>query len=700
MRKVALAGFFVVVVAAAAFVFMQQRSPEPLSIKKNDPWILQSNDPNNSVGIYLGNGSVGTRIGPEGIGRLEGSPTECLMAGLYEKEAYLPLPNWSDFGLYDSDDKRFELDKKAPYRQTLNMREGYVETELTLVSKNQRLTGKVTVFINRSWDSENGWYSAAIHYELTPSFDGKMQLKDSLNSDAPWVRKVQKELGNGELLFIGVNSSGDRSIVRTAVTDESYRPVVDTFKVKQDKGFALTKFIRTLNLPYDVYSYTDPEYGLDSQAGLAPGTSYTQLFEAHKKAWRALWKSDIVIEGDPKAQQAVHACMFYLLSSVDRDLYYSIQPLGLSSREFWGGHIFWDADIWMYPALLLQHPDLAKSIVDYRFRTLGGAKQKAASNGYKGAEYAWESAATGLETAPKPYSEERHITSDVALAQWQYFVATQDRTWLTGYGWPVISACADYWVSRAKYNPSKDNYEILNVVPPDETADLTNNSAYTNATAAMVLQIATKAAGTVGVSPNPKWAEVAGKMYIPFDKANKRFIEHDNYKGDTTKQADVELMIYPWMVDMPDDVRTASFDYYRQKVYKNGPAMSSSVYAVISAQLGRRAEAYKQFSESYKPFLRGPFLMFNEKRSDTWKNTCFVTGCGGTLQSVIYGFGGLRIGKNPGGFEEALPGLYIKPCLPEHWKKLEIKNINWRGKSYNLKVLPGDKWKLTERAPE
>ena len=96
-------------------------------------------------------------------------------------------------------------------------------------------------------------------------------------------------------------------------------------------------------------------------------------------------------------------------------------------------------------------------------------------------------------------------------------------------------------------------------------------------------------------------------------------------------------------------------------------------------------------------FLRGPFLIFNEKRSKTYDNACFVTGCGGTIQSVLYGFAGLRIGNKPDGFKELLPDLYIKPCLPPKWKKLEIKNLQWRGKSYDLVVSQGNKWELKNR---
>lgn len=696
MRKIiSLLGVMAVIIVAAVYLLQ----PTQLPVKKLDPWILQSNDPNDPYGTYIGNGYIGTRIGPEGVGSRDDKPLPCLMAGLYENEAMKPLPNWSDFPLYDGKGRRFVLDKSAPYRQTVNMREGYVETELTLKSGWQRLSGTVTTFILRPGSPASLNVApniVAVRYSLVPRLPGQIKSRNrSISSMEKWnsVKTTDSGVEVASTPSMGgaalATTTTTKVIVATLPSDPTSIPlhrhsplVITTFTAASGaKGRGekreIDRAIRAVKLAQEM--------------------GFNKLFAQHKRAWRDLWKPDIVIDGDPAAQQAVHAMMFYLLSSANPE--WSIQPLGLSSDEYWGGHIFWDADTWMLPALLLQHPDLAAGIVDYRSKTLPGAQQNAKKRGLTGAEFAWESAATGREVAPEPYKNERHITSDVALAHWQYYTATQDKKWLAERGWPVIQACADYWTARAKFNHVKDNYEILNVVPPDENAEIIKNSAYTNASAKICLNIATQAAHLLGKTPNPKWAEIASKMYVPFDPKTKRFIEYDGYKGQTTKQADVELMIYPLGVDMPDDVRTATFDFYKNKAHKNGPAMTSSIHSIIAAELGRPDEAYEHFQNSYKPFLRGPFNMFNEKQSMTWQNTCFLTGCGGTLQSVIYGFAGLRIGNQPAGFKELLPGLYIKPCLPRKWKKLEIRNLSWRGKTYDLTILPGDKWRLRGQGP-
>jgi trehalose/maltose hydrolase-like predicted phosphorylase len=105
----------------------------------------------------------------------------------------------------------------------------------------------------------------------------------------------------------------------------------------------------------------------------------------------------------------------------------------------------------MYPSLLL-HPDVAASVVDYRSRTLDGARINAEQTGYEGARFAWESANDGTEqtrTWAETRTYEQHITADMALAQWQYYLATGNDSWLANKAWPVLEGAADFWASRA-----------------------------------------------------------------------------------------------------------------------------------------------------------------------------------------------------------------------------------------------------------
>src|SRR5205823_8639088 len=124
------------------------------------------------------------------------------------------------------------------------------------------------------------------------------------------------------------------------------------------------------------------------------------LLSQHITAWHELWQSDIVLEGNASLQRVVHSTLFYLLGSIREHLDISAAPMGLSSAGYYG-HIFWDADTFMFPPLLILHPDLARPIVAFRSRTRGAARKNAQANAFHGAMYPWEAGPEGSETTPR-----------------------------------------------------------------------------------------------------------------------------------------------------------------------------------------------------------------------------------------------------------------------------------------------------------
>jgi len=138
-------------------------------------------------------------------------------------------------------------------------------------------------------------------------------------------------------------------------------------------------------------------------------------------------------------------------------------------------------------------------------------------------------------------------------------------------------------------------------------------------------------------------------------------------------------VIYPAALPMDTKTAEATFDFNAKRPIKSGPAMTDSIHALIAARLGRSTQAEQAFRDSYRPFVRGPFLLFSEKRS--LDRCVFTTGAGGVLQAVIYGFGGLDLTQPTG----TVPG---KPVLPTSWKRLTITGIRRAGKRYTLTVTP------------
>ena len=85
----------------------------------------------------------------------------------------------------------------------------------------------------------------------------------------------------------------------------------------------------------------------------------------------------------------------------------------------------------MFPPLPQPIPT-PRSLVEFRSRTLDAARANAQANGRRGAMYPGEADERGRETTPQfavqNARSEIHVTGDVALAQWQYWLATGDST--------------------------------------------------------------------------------------------------------------------------------------------------------------------------------------------------------------------------------------------------------------------------------
>jgi len=400
-----------------------------------------------------------------------------------------------------------------------------------------------------------------------------------------------------------------------------------------------------------------------------------RLLQFHQKAWDELWKSDITIEGDPQAQQDIHSMVYHLYSFVREGTALSPSPMGLSGLGY-NGHVFWDAELWMFPSILVMHPELAKSMVEYRYQRLEAAKRNAFSKGFKGAMFPWESAASGVEETPVwalsgPF--EHHITACVAIAAWNYYCVTQDKNWLKEKGWPILSATADFWASRVERN-GPGHYDIKNVVAADEWAENVDNDAFTNAAARANLRFATEAAKILGVNADPDWMLVADN--IPILKTEDGVTkEHAGYKGEGIKQADVNLLAYP-LKEITDQAQISKdLSYYETRVPNEGtPAMTQAVFTTLYARLGEGEKAYRWFKDAYIPNLNPPFRVIAETKGGT--NPYFATGAGGIVQSVLMGFGGLEITSK--GITQ------VKSKLPPGWKRLTITGIGGQNRSVTI----------------
>lgn len=412
------------------------------------------------------------------------------------------------------------------------------------------------------------------------------------------------------------------------------------------------------------------------------------LFAHHKSAWEALWKQGYIdIKGDLNLAQVTYAAQYYLYSSLPtREKtkwpgFVGLSPGGLAhgTVKDYGGHVFWDQDTWMYPSILLLHADLGKVLMLSRTRTLDAAKARAVMKGYKGAMYPWESAYSGMETTNdvNVANYEHHVTGDVAYALEQYLYMTQDLDFLKyERGAELVEAIADFWVSRVVRDDKTNKYVIRDVMGPDEYHYPVNNSVYTNFIAVKNLKLAEYCNNLLGVHFNKTllYKLVAHNIYIPFDTQQQYHPEFDNYtNGTTVKQADVILLGFPLMMEMSETVRRNDLTRYGLVSDHNGPAMTWAMFAIGWLEMKELKIANHYFAKNFKNVLQ-PFKMWSEY-SDGSGAVNFLTGMGGFLQGLLFGYAGFRIHSNQ---------LEFDPVLPLNSTQVTLNNLDYLGNSFTL----------------
>ena len=177
-----------------------------------------------------------------------------------------------------------------------------------------------------------------------------------------------------------------------------------------------------------------PAFAHHGSDGMVDDDIYNMIDE-NVAVWESKWADcDCVIKGDPMANHAVRFNIYHLLIvGNERDPKVNIGAKSLSG-EGYKGHVFWDTEIFMLPFFIYTQPETAKALEMYRYHTMSGAIENAKLNGFKGSQYPWESADTGVETTPKwtpdmkvriwTGEEEIQITADVAYGILTYFTAT------------------------------------------------------------------------------------------------------------------------------------------------------------------------------------------------------------------------------------------------------------------------------------
>lgn len=407
--------------------------------------------------------------------------------------------------------------------------------------------------------------------------------------------------------------------------------------------------------------------------------------------------ADVIIEDNPEVQQSIRFNLFHLLQGAGRGGDTSLPAKGLTG-EGYEGHYFWDTEIYALPFFLYTRPEIARDLLEYRYRTLSFARGRAAQLDRRGALFPWRTINGNEASAFFPAgTAQYHINADIAYAVARYLDVTGDDGFRE-MGTEILVETARFWSDLGDYIPSLGNAFCINCVTgPDEYTALVNNNYYTNIMARENLLNAARhlellrekdgraweslAARTGLRAEEPdEWRRAAGAMYLPWDEELGVHPQDDSFlRKARWEAADIPpekrpllmhyhpLTIYRYQVLKQADLVLAEmllghyfsraqkkrdFDYY-DPITTADSSLSPCIQGVMAAELG-----YKE--TSYRHFMRSARMDLDDVNGNV-KDGIHTAAMAGSWISLVYGFAGFR--DNGGEFS-------FSPSLPDAWNRL------------------------------
>ncbi|KAF8246310.1 hypothetical protein K440DRAFT_553753 [Wilcoxina mikolae CBS 423.85] len=642
------------------------------------------------------------------------------------------IPTWSSFVVATADGKHtyapgVDESEIEYYHQTLSLKDGIVTTSVKWrpVKTGPAYDLKFTVLAHRGRIN-----LGMMKIEISSSDDAKLIITDVLDgAGAQRTDPAGKAVENrDDLIWTGVHPDGiknvtayefstldfaygARAVVKNSRMNAEGRPWVtrNDSTIAQEYALDLSGGQKLTVLKYvgiaSTDAFPDPRKTALNAALTAKKVGWKKLVAEHRACWGALWEEgDIEIPGEDvqELQISTRASLFHLLSNVRSENEgagigdNSISVGGLTSDSY-AGLVFWDADLWMLPGLLVLHPEHAASINNYRYRLLPQARENAKEYGLPGALYPWTSARYGNCTGTGPCADyQYHLNTDIALVHWHQFLTTGDMDWFKEKGWPVIQGVAEMWsglVETAKVDDEdglkKGMYVVNNMTDPDEYANHIDNGAFTNAGVKVIMKIAQEAATIVGDTAPAKWADIYKKMFIPYNTNAGIVPEYANMNGSVEiKQADVVLINYPLEFRLNESQALNDLDFYARAQSPDGPAMTWAMFAIGALNLSPHGCAsWTYFIYASQPYLREPYFQFSEQiLDDIYANGntnpafTFLTGHGGFLQIPTHGFTGYR---------PRLDAFYLDPSIPPQLENgVTVKGMKHHDAAFDVHINP------------
>ncbi|SEB52703.1 maltose phosphorylase [Maribacter dokdonensis] len=651
----------------------------------------------------------------------------------------LNAPNWIGINIKINGE---ELDlatckKVSNFRRELNMKEGvYTRSFLAVTSNNVEIEVVVKRFLSLEIDEVG-----AISYQIKvlntkaslvfePYLDSGITNEDSNWDDKFWnttnvsieenrafieAHTMKTEFKTCTFMQASLDYEGATVVGVASEKTDNFVSLKFEQEVEPNTTVTLTKFggyTVTRNHPNDALKQV-----AHNKLSEVSEIGFIGLLQKQKEAWAAIWEmSDIVIEGDVKAQQGIRFNIFQLNQTyLGTDSTLNIGPKGFTGEKY-GGSTYWDTEAYCIPFYMATKDDkVARKLLKYRYNHLEKAIENAKKLGFLNGAALYPMVTMNGEECHNEWEitfEEIHRNGAIAFAIHNYFRYTGDYSYIPEMGLEVLIGISRFWHQRVNLSKDKNKYVMLGVTGPNEYENNVNNNWYTNYLAKWCINYTLtqldkvksgypddyhRVVGKTKLTDREceKWKKVANKMYFPYSKEYGVFLQQDGFldkelvkvddlpkserpinqkwswdrilRSPYIKQADVLQGFYFFEEDFSTEDLERHFDFYEPFTVHES-SLSPCVHSIQAAKLGRMEQAYNFY-------LRTSRLDLDDYNKEV-EEGLHITSMAGTWMSIVEGFGGMRVVNDK---------LSFKPQIPNQWNAYSFK-VNFRNRIIKVNV--------------
>ncbi len=762
------------------------------SKNKINPWFLEYTDydpkkeKSRETLLTVGNGYLGTRGVLAETTASDTNYPGTYIAGLYnrlvskvadrdiENEDFVNIPNWLFINFRIENGEWFDINKTEiiSIKRELNFANGLLETKLVVKDNN----GFETKISSKMVASMANPHLVAIQYKIKPiNYSGAIEIKSEIDGNiindgvARYRDLNQQHLkpvaqGNDDKIsWLLIETTQSEIEIAQAVKHTVYKnnsvenieinkinspgKISSQFKIGLNKNDELRveKIVAIFTSKND-----DVKKPLNSSKNLVrTAKTFDSIVKESEAAWKKIWdKIDIQIEGDPKSQMLIRLHLYHLMvtaSPNNINIDAGIPARGLHG-EAYRGHIFWD-ELYILPLYNLFLPDVAKSILNYRFQRIEKAREYAKEYSYNGAMFPWQSGSDGREETQTIHlnpnsgkwgddysSLQRHISIAIAYNTWYYFQVTNDIEFMEKGGAELFLEICRFWASKSVQDKTTGRFSISKVMGPDEFHEEHKSSpgggvkdnAYTNI---MVASLFEKAFEILEKLPENSNKKITTKINLDKKEIKNWQLISENLNIPISEEGIIEQF------DGYFDLKELDWDSYRKKyenIYRLDRILKAEGKSPDDYKLAKQADTLMTFYNLDEKDVSGILKNSGHKISSDYlqKNYNYYlnrTSHGSTLSRVVHSYLANLFGNKAEGnklYFEALESdftdiqggttaegihagvmggtvlmvitsfaglnlkkrnLAINPSLPENWNSIKF-NFKFKNNQYFIEV--------------